>query len=358
MSEVNLLDDQKQKQRQNQDNNVIPIPQNQELVINANRLQNQNAAMQGPVRAENVQNAGEMSEADRFKGLVNSFQVRDANLYEHIVSDVNRQKNINLQEKVEKTVSDGEWELPPQRALAAVPQQQLPAAKNTWKERRAENKSIYEAQRTYSYADKCTGREKAALEAHFSKNWPVKMDNRGHSTRIPPTIKGTDEANDPVLMEYVRSVTDYELTDAHFSDAYLSEHIAEMHEYGRKLASYGDMKAKYPKFFAALKDEVRAKLEIKAAQAEAFNDLIQKHLELHGLSIANGVVSLRRDTGTKREKRAAYNAKNRAFEEAKLTFYKKNVLDASVQQAEIYENNKEIFKSDAMIDELNKRIND
>ena len=55
-------------------------------------------------------------------------------------------------------------------------------------------------------------------------------------------------------MGYVRSIVDMKLTDAIFSDEYLSENIGKMYDYGKKLSIYNEMKSKYPTFFSMISD--------------------------------------------------------------------------------------------------------
>ena len=309
---------EKKQQKQNDTQQVNNIQQNVNL---QNNMQ--------------INESKEQTYEDWYKGFINEFDVRDVNLYNHLMQKDNKEKNVDLNKKIAAKVNDGDWKAP-KTELRQEPIQKFPKAKNTYKARKEEKARIKNCQRTFSKADRCTVREQDKLNSQLAN---VKKEY-GEKELYSPDKYGTDGINNEELMGYVRSIVDMKLTDASFSDEYLSENIGKMYDYGKKLSIYNEMKSKYPTFFSMISESDKAALEMKASSAKEFNSLINAHLELHGLVVSGDKVKLKEDIGTKREIKALHERNKRNYENAKLKFYKENVLDSAIKMAETYTSEK------------------
>ncbi|MCR5235805.1 MAG: hypothetical protein K6E34_01215, partial [Lachnospiraceae bacterium] len=247
-----------------------------------------------------------------------------------------RVKSYDMSEKQEWNVLSGK------RAPAF--RQKLPAARDAYKDRKAENAAKSEAKRTFADADLCTVREKASLEAYFAT-----------MKKGDPGISGEDVADDPALSEYVSSILSIELNNSLFTDDYLSDHIAELWEYARKLGNYSYAKTKYPKFFAHLSDETRALLETRAAAVSDLRTVLKQHMNLHGIRLDRDDkgfhVKLRRVEDEQKNKRTL----KAEYERDLGKFLNKRVYEDEVNLARTY-TGIDSFKSDKAKAELDGRI--
>ena len=192
--------------------------------------------------------------------------------YEGMLKD-SFEKNTALWQKNLELSGQGEWAVSPGITGEAF-RQELPAARDTWKAKQAESSAQEEAKKTFADADLCTVREKASMEAYFGK-WK----------KGDPGIEGNDATDDPALMEYVDAILKTELNDAMFTDDYLSDHMAQMWEYTRKLRHLTDVKRNNPEFYSHLSGEKRAQLESRATSALQLRKLLRQHMNLHGIRI-------------------------------------------------------------------------
>ena len=247
-----------------------------------------------------------------------------------------RVKSYDMSEKQEWNVLSGK------RTPAF--RQKLPAARDAFKDRKAENAAKSEAKRTFADADLCTVREKASMEAYFAS-----------MKKGDPGVSGKDAADDPELSEYVSSILSVELNNSLFTDDYLSDHIAELWEYARKLGNYSYAKTKYPKFFAHLSDETRALLETRAAAVSDLRTVLKQHMNLHGIRLDRDDkgfhVKLRRVEDEQKNKRTL----KAEYERDLGKFLNKRVYEDEVNLARTY-TGIDSFKSDKAKAELDGRI--
>lgn len=245
--------------------------------------------------------------------------------FERMVTN-SRDKNLKLQLKSIERLEKGNWEVAGDRQVRFT--QKLPTARNGYKARREENARISAAKNTFHDADRCTVREKAALEKYFAEVWQGKGD---------PEIAGENVPSDPALMDYVDSVLSLELDPAHFTDDYLSDHIQELFEYQRKIRKYSGLVKKYPRFFESLSDEKKIALQTRADSAAELTTVLKKHMELHGLELnretGGFTVNLRRDSENARNRAAQQRTLKADYEAALNRFLKGRILEKEVDIA-------------------------
>lgn len=268
-------------------------------------------------------------------------EIKDS-YYERILKN-SRDQNMALKIKSFDIAEKGNWSV----MRAARPKdfiQKLPAARDSIKERRAENAAIDEAKQTFLNADFCTVREKASLEEYF-KGWK----------NGDPGITGKDEVNDRELMDLVDSILSVELSNATLTDDYLSDHIADIFEYNRKLRHVDLLKRKYPRFYENLKDEKKAILENRVAASKELSTLLKTHMDLHGIVLDRDTsgfkVKLRRESDDKRTRNADRDRKKLAYKNMRESFLANRVYEDEVNLARTYLNNKN-FRMDTAVAEL------
>ena len=308
----------------------------QPLNVNVDRqeVQLQNNVQANPVNADPLQYEG--------------FQAKDQEYYRSIVKK-NIQDNERIAGKRVRIVDEGEWTVVDN--LPSIPKQKLPSARDTYKARKAEDAEIKKAKRTFKDADYCTIREGDSLTKYFSK-WP--KDENGNPKA--PVVEGHDAVNDPELMKYADSVLSFHLSEAKLTDEYLSDHMAEIYEYSRKLNEYNELKTRYPKFFLGLSEAKRADLETRAATAEDLQKLLDQHLKLHGLVVADGAVSLRKETRDKKLRKPDREREEAAYEKARVKFFRQDILKQGVLLAKKYTEQKDVFGKDALMNQLRSQI--
>ena len=265
--------------------------------------------------------------------------------YERILQH-SSDRNMALKLKVGAKLKSSEWATTRKEPFV----QKLPAARRTIKERRRENAAIDEAKKTFRNADKCTVREKAAMEQYFG-SWKEGKD---------PGYAGGNKADDPELREYVDSILGMELNVTKLTDDYMSDHMPELYEYARKLRHYESMKKKYPEFFRALTDDEKAMLETKTACSAALQELLSSHMHLHGIEIkegADGKISMKLSKESRdKERRHAKRRELKAAYDAKLdAFVKNHIYDPEMRLARTY-TTREAFQADKAAQELEQRL--
>ncbi|MBQ2453794.1 MAG: hypothetical protein II497_05040, partial [Lachnospiraceae bacterium] len=223
-----------------------------------------------------------------------SKQEKGESYYDRILKN-SRDKNTALKVLSMDQAEKGGWDV---RSTKRKPsfRQKLAAARDSLKDRREENRAKSVAKETFADADLCTVREKASMEKYFSA-W-VNGD---------PGIQGEDVPGDPSLSEYVNEVLNMELSNAVFTDDYLSDHMPQMWEYARKLGHFDYVKSKYPNFYGSLDDETKALLESRALMKTQLGEILTQHMNIHGIRLnrdTNGFhVRLRRVDEEKKDAR-------------------------------------------------------
>ncbi|MCR5410494.1 MAG: hypothetical protein K6E90_05870 [Lachnospiraceae bacterium] len=263
--------------------------------------------------------------------------------YERILRN-SRLKNTALKLKsIDSSEKEG-WTTVSTRRTPVF-RQKLPAARDTYKARKAEDKAKKDARRTFCYADLNTVREKASLETYFGA-W--KQGDPGYS--------GEDAADDPALTEYVQGILSMELNNAVFTDDYLSDHMAEMFEYTRKLRHYTFMKQKYPNFFAHLSDDKKALLETRVAASGAVGEILKAHMKLHGLELDRSNKGFKVRMVQQTAKNNAQRERDKTKHEQDLkSFLDRNVYEEEVNLARTYTDLKS-FRSKNAAEELGGRL--
>ena len=264
------------------------------------------------------------------------------NYYERILKN-SRDQNTALRIKSYDMAEKGEWSVPEVKRRPAF-RQKLPAARDSYKERRAEKAAKSEARRTFADADLCTVREKASLEAYFGR---LKSGELG--------IAGEDNAGDPALTEYVDSILNMELNNAVFTDDYLSDHIAELWEYVRKLGNYSNMKEKYPNYFAHLTDEKKAQLETRAGAVTELRTLMKQHLNLHGLVVDYDNKGFRVKLRRVEDEEKSTRTLKAEYERSRDRFLNRRVYEDEVNLARTYITH-ESFRSETAKEEMEGRL--
>lgn len=258
-----------------------------------------------------------------------------------------RDTNLKLQIEKDRHVESGEWKA--DENAKELPEQKLPAAMKSERARRTEKHKIEAAKKVFAFADECTVRERDVLGKHYAA--AAKNKESG--------IDGYDEAEDPQLTAYVNELLKFELSDKYLTDEYLSDHIAEMFDYQKRLSEYNNLKVKYPNFFSSLPEEKLMILEEKTSVANDLKSLLDKHIELHGIRIRyddknNPKVELIKDPGESEEERNKkvdeYNADHRKF-------YQNNILNLALITAKQYTTGKS-FRSKTVLNNILSRISE
>lgn len=263
------------------------------------------------------------------------------NYYERILKN-SRDQNTALRIKSFDIAEQGNWTVTrPARPKDFI--QKLPAARDSYKERKAENAAIDEAKKTFLNADFCTVREKASLEEYF-KNWK----------NGDPGVTGKDKVNDRELMDFVDSILSVELSNAILTDDYLSDHVVELFEYNRKLKNVDLLKRKYPKFYENLKDEKKALIETRVAASGELGALLKKHMELHGIVLERDTsgfkVKLRKESEDKRTRNAERERMKQDYENMRKGFLTDRVYEDEVNLARTYTKNNNFRMNKAVKD--------
>ena len=120
--------------------------------------------------------------------------------------------------------------------------QVFPVAKTDNKGRNIEAGALSEAQKSFAPADLATWKNADG-----------------------PKVEGHDAPNDPGLADYVESIISFPMTDATFTDDYMSEHMPVLYEYCRKLSAYESLSKAYPKFFETIPETTRVNLGIRVS---------------------------------------------------------------------------------------------
>ena len=247
--------------------------------------------------------------------------------FERMINNT-RDKNLKLQLKTYKKLDSGNWGVYGDNVLRF--QQKLPAARNTIKERREEKRQINAASEIFHDADRCTVREKAALERYFAEIWQGKGD--------PGLGEGCQNApHNPQLLDFVDSIISTEINYAHFTDDYLSDHIHELFEYQRKLRHVELIKNSYPLFYNSLSDEKKVELQTRAESATELTTVLKKHMRLHGLELKmtgeGYTVDLIRDSADRNVRAENKRARQTEYEELRTGFLRGKILENEVNIA-------------------------
>ncbi|HAG69239.1 MAG TPA: hypothetical protein DCL38_04625, partial [Lachnospiraceae bacterium] len=264
-----------------------------------------------------------MDKKTRSKGFVN---IKEQEYYDHIFSS-SKDENLKLKIKTEE-VADGDWQVI-SWPKAKVFKQKLAVATRESKWSSKEEKAISTAKKTFRNADVCTIRERDAMNKYLSENF-----EGGEG----PAIEGENEVGDPALMEYVNSINSFEISEEILTDDYMSKHIAELYELRRKLQMFDQLKLDYPQFFDGLNEEARMKLQAKVNMAEDLGNVIDTHLELHGVQINEdeGTATLMTEDRDKTVRHAKRAERKTNFETARNHFFNKYINDEQVNIAQSY----------------------
>ena len=247
--------------------------------------------------------------------------------FERMINNT-RDKNLKLQLKTYKKLDSGNWGVYGDNVLRF--QQKLPAARNTIKERREEKRQITAASETFHDADRCTVREKAALERYFNEVWQGGGD--------PGLGEGCENApHNPQLLDFVDSIISTEINYAHFTDDFLSDHIHELFEYQRKLRHVELIKNSYPLFYNSLSDEKKVELQTRAESATELTTVLKKHMRLHGLELKRTgegyTVDLIRDSADRNVRAENKRARQAEYEQMRTGFLRGKILENEVNIA-------------------------
>ena len=256
-------------------------------------------------------------------------QVGEQDYYEHIL-ETSQDENLKLKIKTEE-VAEGDWAVI-NWPTTKVFKQRLAVATRESKWSSREERAISTAKKTFKNADVCTVREKEAMT-----NYVTNFVNGGDQP-----VEGEDIAGDPSLMEYVRSINDFEINEEILTDDYMSKHIAELFELKRKLDMFGDLQNQYPIFFASLSDEAKMKLNFRVNLAEDLGNVIDTHLKLHGVNVdlEEGTVTLMTESENKSVREARRTERKTNFETARNSFFNKYINDEQVNIAKSYTEDK------------------
>ncbi|MBO6137536.1 MAG: hypothetical protein J6O71_02895, partial [Lachnospiraceae bacterium] len=265
-------------------------------------------------------------------------QVSEQDYYEHIL-ETSQDENLKLKIKTEE-VAEGDWAVI-NWPTTKVFKQKLAVATRESKWSSKEEKAISTAKKTFKNADVCTVREKEAMTNYVAENF---------LNGVGQPVEGEDVAGDPVLTLYVKSINDFEINEEILTDDYMSKHIAELFELKRKLDMFGDLQDRYPNFFASLSDEAKMKLNFRVNLAEDLGNVINTHLELHGVKvdIEEGTVSLMTESDNKSIREAKRTERKTNFETARNHFFNKYINDEQVNIAKSYTGDKVSDSHEAM----------
>ncbi|MCR5775361.1 MAG: hypothetical protein K6G42_09785, partial [Lachnospiraceae bacterium] len=236
------------------------------------------------------------------------------------------------------------WKKPDQ-----VFRQKLPVAKKDNKGRNLEEDDLAKAKKVFHNADLCTSREYAAMKEYF-KNWK-NMDG--------PGIEGKDEVNDPQLMQYVESITSVNIGTHMLTDDYLSEHIAEMYEYRRRLAMYDELKDTYPAFFDNLPEEVKSKIDINVSMEDDLKYLLNHHMYMHGVYVDIGQdekVQLRKESDDRKKRNNERKESKENYERIRKEFCETHIRDREINLGRQYAYDGQADAEDT-VSHLEERIN-
>ncbi|MBQ9505092.1 MAG: hypothetical protein IJU93_08790, partial [Lachnospiraceae bacterium] len=292
------------------------------IQLEKNKLEQQPREFAGKL-LNSHQRLEDMSNKERF------VQVGDQDYYEHIF-ETSKDENLKLKIKTEE-VAEGDWAVI-NWPTAKVFKQRLAVATRESKWSSREERAISTAKKTFKNADVCTVREKEAM-TNYVNNF-VNGGDQG--------VEGEDVAGDPTLMEYVRSINDFEINEEILTDDYMSKHIAELYELKRKLDMFNDLQNQYPNFFASLSDEAKMKLNFRVNLAQDLGEVIDTHLKLHGVNVdlEEGTVTLMTESDNKSVREARRTERKTNFETARNSFFNKYINDEQVNIAKSYTEDK------------------
>ncbi|MBQ9549918.1 MAG: hypothetical protein IJU87_03810, partial [Lachnospiraceae bacterium] len=251
--------------------------------------------------------------------------------FERILNNT-RDKNLALNIRSFEKLNKEGWTVAEDSVPVFKPK--LPAAKDTWRGRRAEKNAINNAKLTFRNADVCTVREQAALEAYFQT----------FKNGEDPLVTGENVPGDPTLTEYVNNILSFELNHATLTDDYLSENITVVFEYLRKLRQYETLRQKYPAFFGALNDGQRVLLDTRAAAASDMGKVMKDHMYLHGIELERTskgfVVKLRRESENEQVRHAERNRLKAEYKKKLNDFLELRIRGDEVNIARSYTKDK------------------
>lgn len=299
-------------------------------------IQRSNSMSMQEVMKDTLQKPDQPKAVKRVRSAV---QLADQEYYERMLRNSTNEKlvrSIRRSEIIEDGWSNISWAKTGRNNKAL--QRKLPTAKKDSKGRDLEAADLKEAKRTFRNADLCTTRESAALKLYF-QSWKGKGIGTDGPDAEGPDTKGENVADDPKLMEYVDYLVSFNFGAHSLTDDYLSEHIAEIYEFRRKLSQYQELKTSYPAFFSNLSDEKRSILETRAAMADDLKELIGSHLMLHGIKLETGAadkkdwVTLRRENENKTIRHSERDQRKAIYNELLENFHKNHILESEIQLA-------------------------
>lgn len=263
--------------------------------------------------------------------------------YERILKN-SLDQNLALKIKSQDIAEAGEWEVVSTTVRPAF-REKLPAERDTYKARKAESKAVSDAKKTFRNADLCTVREKHHMENYFKD-----LKKNGD---VP--FKGDDAFDNPALAGYVDSILTMELSPAVFTDDYLSDHIAELYDYTRKLGKLSSFMEKYPNYYRNLSDEKKALLSMRASAAPDLDKILKKHMYLHGIEMksVNGEfrMVLRKEDTDKRKRHAERDRLKREYDQELRKLVSGRLAEDEVNLAKSYTKD-DIFNSAGALSEV------
>ena len=316
---------------------IFKYSQKKKEVINTGQ-QNQNVHIGN--QQINPINANVQRQADG-NPVANDVLVNDQEYFDQLIES-SLDDNVAIKFKSEKMLEEGEWD-----DYSYAPgkfKQLLPIAKNDKTVKKAEDRALKALKKTYSNADLCTVREYSAMKNYF-KNRPKEVDK----------LLANEEDSQAYLSAFVESILSMEITEKTFTDEYMSNHIAELYEYARKVQKYNEIKALYPEFFDNLPEEKKIMLESKAQVGSELGGLIMSHMKAHGIAIkkTKGVITAE---VIKESKNASHLAAGEKYNQNRNKFFDKNFKQGQLKLAGSF-SVQPAFKSEEAIRKLSQKIN-
>ena len=260
-------------------------------------------------------------------------------------------KNLALRVRQERELQQDAWVNVPDEKTYQF-HQQYPSAKKDKLFGSSETRKINQMKRIFRNADLNTAREMPALQDFLAKD---------EYKAGPVGGEAKDEIFDKKLKHYVNDLVNRPINSGSLTEDYLSNHIAEVYEYSWKLSKYKELKAQYPAFFSSIPETKKITLERMAQSADALKELIDKHLELHGIVIRkdkNGadIAKLRREDENQavrhRKRRELKEEYDRKYNEFMQTAF----VDMEYNLAKQFAENEFVNESEDLLNTLNEQF--
>ncbi|MCR5746494.1 MAG: hypothetical protein K6G03_02195 [Lachnospiraceae bacterium] len=210
----------------------------------------------------------------------------------------------------------------------------------------SEDSMVNIAKKTFEAADLCTVREQARLSEYFET----------HTSNENPVAGAVNAVNDETLKNYVNSILGFSFSEKSLTDDYLSEHIAEIYEFSRKLSKYEDIKGKYPEFFDRIPETKRITLDLWAKSGESLKNLVDAHLKLHGIEFRKTRDGKTKVALKKQKKNQAGKINKNLYEQLHKEFIKEAFDERVINRAKLLTEDNFANESKAIVDKLKEKL--